>query len=400
MSLTRADLIADVCIFGGALVLAASAIVRPARTTYRRAVHRNIGKTLLGGAVVLVSMSDAVQVLIDRMSGVPNLGMLVRLVILPVVNYRGLVLQDALVGADRGRRRWHLVFAVTAVAVTIVCWQFGAPHNNVLPTIPVVVPLDGATGWLYALAWIFCLELIVQCGSATRTAYRVLLHVYATGYERTTCLSTLLFGLAQACFLAVGVGLLLYPPGQATGHLAWIDLSTVTTEVFGVIGAALCLLAYAAPLWGAWAWGRQPTNRHGWVEDLLGFLLLLSSYGPIRRLAFHLRDVVPTPYLSLNSADTHLWRVRRVSDLHLLLHLFKTAINDARLMLLPYANPTTSGPADPARTARALADALDNYRQGRQPMQIDACETPLRDARLFNDERFLTALWHAFKGLE
>lgn len=397
MSLTRADLIADVCIFGGAIVLAAATFVRPARTTYRRAVHRTLGQAMLGGAVAIVSMSDAMQTLIDRASGVPNLGMLVRLVILPVINYRGLVLQNALVGADRRRRRWLLTFTMMIVIVTIVCWQFGAPHTHSLPTIPVAVPLDGANGWLYALAWVFCLELIVQCGSAAGTAYRIVLHVYATGYDRVTCLTALLFGLAQACFLAVGVGLLLYPPGQATGHPEWIDTSTVTTEVFGVSGAVLSLLAYAAPLWAA---RRRPADHMGRVERVLGDILLLSSYRPVRRLALHLQGIVPTPYLSLDSAETRLWRVRRMGDLGLLLQLFKTAINDARLALAPYVSSAASGPADPTHAARALADALDNYREGRRPPQGSAPDNPLRAARLFNDERFLAALWHAYESLD
>lgn len=401
--LSRSDLIADVCIFGGALVLTAGAVVRPKRTGYRREVHRNLGKAMLGGAVVLVSMSDGMQVLIDRVSGIPNLGMLVRLVLLPIINYRSLALQDALIDAAPRRRRWHLGFAVGAVAMTIVCWQLGAPHTHALNTIPVAVPLGEANKWLYAIAWLFPIELILQCGSAARTAYRILLHVYVTGYDRVTCLSSLLFGLAQVCFAAVGVGLLLYPPGQATGHLTWIDISTFTTEFFGVTGAFLSLLAYSAPLWGSHRRYLKPAEQEeapaaGRFERLLGVLLTLSSYGSIRRLALHLQDVLPRQYVYLGRAETRLWCVRRASDLDLLLQLFKTVINDARLALVPYVSQTASGSPDPTQVAQALDDALAHYQRRQRPVQV-ADDNPLRQARLFNDERFLAAVWHAYKSL-
>jgi hypothetical protein len=398
MSLTRADIVADVCIFGGALVLAASAMVRPANLGYQRAVRRQIRRTLLGGAVVVLSLADSTQVWIDRLSGVHNLGLLVRLVLLPVVTYRSLALMDTLIDASSRRRRWHTGFAVAAVAVTIVCWQAGVPHDRSLATIPVAVPLGGANRWLYALAWLFCAELIVQYGDAAHTAFRILLHVYAAGYDRATCLSSLLYGLAQGCFFAVGVGLLLYPPGQATGHFRWIDVSTLTTEFFGLTGAVLCLLAYAAPLWGS---GRgQQAALPDRLGRLLRVLLLLSTYGAVRRLALHVQSVLPEQRVALGGTETSIWRVRRVADLSLLLQLFKTVINDARLVLLPYVSQAASGSADPERAARALASALANYRRGHQPPQEPDMENPLRAGHLFNDERFLAALWRAHQDMD
>lgn len=398
MSLTRADLVADFCIFAGALVLAGSAVVRPSNLGYQRTVRRQIRQTLLGGAIVVLSMADSTQTLIDRLSGVPNLGMLVRLVLLPLASNRTLALHDALLGTDSRRRRWHTGFTVGVVALTIVCWQAGVPHDHTIPTIPVAVPLDGANGWLYALAWLFSVEVIIQYGAATRTAFRILMHLYATGYDRATCLSALLFDLAHACFCAVGIGLLLYPPGQATGHFRWIDVSTLTTEAFGLTGTVLALLAYSAPLWGAKSKVRQ-TAQPGRLDRLLRMLLLLSTYGPVRQLALHLQQVLPEQRRAIGGRETSIWRVHRSADLNLLLQLFKTLINDARLVLLPYAGQTLGGQTEPARTARALADALTNYHRGDRSAQEPSDDHPLRAGQLFNDERFLAELWRAYSRL-
>jgi hypothetical protein len=87
-----------------------------------------------------------------------------------------------------------------------------------------------------------------------------------------------------------------------------------------------------------------------------------------------------------------------VSDLDVLVQLFKTAINDARLALVPYVSQAASGPPEPAQAAQALADALAHYRRRQKPPH-DAADNPLRHARLFNDERFLAAVWHAYKRL-
>jgi hypothetical protein len=315
VSLTRADLIADICIFGGAVALAASFVVRPTQEGPQRAVRRQIRRTLLGGAVLVLSMADSTQVRIDQLSGVPNLGMLVRLVLLPVISYRVLSLQDVMISADRRKRAWHAGFTAVAVGVTVVCWQAGVPHHRSLATIPVAVPLGEADHWLYALAWMYAVELIVLYGDATRTAFNILMHVYATGYDRATCRGTLLFGLAEGCFCAVGVGLLLYPPGQATGQLRWIDFSTLTTEVLGSAGALLSLLAYATPLWGSQRVHQQPDR----LERFLHVLLLLSTYGSVRRLALRLQAVLPDQRMAPGGRETALWRVRRVADLSLLL---------------------------------------------------------------------------------
>ncbi len=146
MILSLADLIADACVLGGALILATGAVLKVTRTEYRGAVNRSLCGSMIWGVVVLISMSDGAQVLIDRVTHVPNLGMLVRLVLLPVASYRSVALMDEPVDAEPWHRRWHQGFTLTATVVTIVCWQFGASHTASLPTIPVAVPLDGANG--------------------------------------------------------------------------------------------------------------------------------------------------------------------------------------------------------------------------------------------------------------
>ena len=359
--ISLADLIADVCVLGGAFVLATGVVLRVARAEYRQEVNRSLRESMIWGVIVLVSMSDAAQVLADRVSHVPNLGMLLRLVFLPMASYRSLALMDTLIGAEWPRRRWHQGFALGAVLITVVCWQVGVSHRVSLPTIPVAVPLDGANAWLYVLAWLFPIELIVQGGSAARTSYRILLHVYATGYDRTTCLRSLLFALAHVCFSAIGVGLLLYPSGQATGHVGWIDLSTTLTENIGLCGALLTALAYSASLWMPLLRGQRGDRRAGLLLDrlltgLLRVLLVLSSYQKVRQLAFYLQAHVPVHSLPLRHAQTSLWHVRTASDLNLLMQMFKTGIN-----VEIAARPVRRGhrplpvPAAPPPTAEALA---------------------------------------------
>jgi len=404
MMISLADLIADVCVLGGAFVLATGVVLRVARTEYRQKVNRSLRESMIWGVVVLVSMSDAAQVLADRVSHVPNLGMLLRLVFLPIATYRSLALMDTLIGADWPRRRWHQGFALGAVLITVVCWQLGVSHRVSLPTIPVAVPLDGANTWLYVLAWLFPIELIVQCGSAARTSFRILLHIYVTGYDRTTCLRSLLFGLAHVCFSAIGVGLLLYPSGQATGHVGWIDLSTTLTESIGLCGALLTALAYSASLWMPLLRGQRGDRRAGLLLDrlltgLLRVLLVLSSYQKVRQLAFYLQAHVPVHSLPLRRAQTSLWRVRTASDLNLLMQMFKTGINDVRLTLAPYAQAVAS-PLDndgPEQAAHALADAVRRYQREQAPVPAAEHPTPLHDAVLFNDERFLAAVWRIYK---
>ena len=105
MMISPADLIADACVLGGAFVLATGVMLRVARTEYRQEVNRSLRESMIWGVVVLVSMSDAAQVLADRVSHVPNLGMLLRLVFLPIATYRSLALMDTLIGAEWPRRR-------------------------------------------------------------------------------------------------------------------------------------------------------------------------------------------------------------------------------------------------------------------------------------------------------
>ena len=389
------DLIADVCVLGGALALASGSILRVSRVEYRRALTLSLRQAMLWGVAELLSMSDGAQVLIDRISGVPNLGMLVRLVLLLVGSYRTLVLLDDLVGIRGWRRRWHHGFMVAATVITIVCWEMGVPHNVSLPTITVAVPLDGANRWLYAIAWLYPLEVMVQYGGMVRISLMILLHTYAVGYDRATYTQALLFVIAQCLFVLDGVGLLLYPPGQATGHLNWIDLSTHTTEGFGTLGVLLCVAAYCTPLW-------VDRLQLRTLDTLLRLCLLLSSYRAVRHLALHLQTLVPPADGLCLPRDIGLSHIRTVTQLDLCMQLCKTAINDVRLKILPYLGPD-DGSKDgdvpsPEQAAQEFITALRGFSQNRSPSKAPTTTNALRNAHLFNDERFLASLWHAYKA--
>lgn len=394
MGLSRADIIADVCIIAGTLALTAGALVRERRRIYPEQIARSLRLSMVWGVLVVASMSDGVQVLLDRLTGIPNLGMLVRLTLLPIGLDRNLALLDDLVGAGWRQRLWHRGGALAAVAITVFCWQNGVSHRQSLPTIPVAVPLDGANARLYALAWLYPIEVIVQAGEGARLNARVLLHLYVTGYGPVPCATTLMFTGAQLCLCALGAGLVLYPPGQLTGHAEWIDLSTSLTEGFGLAAILLAVGAATLTLWAP----RAEVPRAEALERPLRALLLFALYSSVRGLALELDRVVDKPQMPVRPDQTSLWRVRRLDDLDLLLQLHKTAINDARLILAPYVGEVAFGPNESAqeRAAAALRAALRNYHTQHQPGR-EPPDNPLRDAPLWDDERFLAAVWRSLR---
>ncbi len=168
----------------------------------------------------------------------------------------------------------------------------------------------------------------------------------------------------------------------------------------------MAALAYSAFLWVPLVWGESGSRPIGVLLDrlfdrFLRTLLVRYSYKDVRQLALYLQDVVPTHRVPLESMETRMWRVRAAGDRDLFLQLFKTAINDARLALLPYAlevpNPVPSAGVDLEQVAQALAGAIRSYQRHANPATTGDHPNPLRDAILFNEERFLAALWRSYR---
>jgi hypothetical protein len=104
--------------------------------------------------------------------------------------------------------------------------------------------------------------------------------------------------------------------------------------------------------------------------------------------------------MPMTAGQTRVGRVYRLGELDFLLQMFKTMINDARLVLAGYVDPGAIDPATtdtPERAAQALAIALINFRQGRRADAPTALDNPFRDSASFNDERFLAAVWQAYR---
>ncbi len=349
--------------------------------------------------LAFVARLDTVQRRIDGLAGIPNIGLLVGVATTPLAlgNYRRVY--DDLVGAAERRRRWHRVYPLAVATALIVGWGPGVPHDRRLLWNFRGVSLEGGDGWRDTFAFLSVAPLCEQCVEGVLDSQRIVLHLYATGQDRALCLRSLLFSVAWASSAVLTLGNSI-PPIVHLISGREVEVPTAVQQGLLVVALSAQMLGTIAPRWSlGQAAGPARNEGERRIERVLRAMLVLSCYDDVRRLASALREVVPDRPMWVDEKQTSLGHVYRLSEIEVLLQMFKGTINDARVALADYVDVDAANHAAGAseRATQALADALDNFRRDRRPSNADVPNNPLRDAARFNDDRFLAAVWRTYR---
>lgn len=352
-------------------------------------------------AMAVVCRFEPVQSAVDRLTGAPNFGALVSLAAAPTAMADLMRLYDELTGAATRRRRWRQLGAPMALALLVACWLRGVPHDRRLPWRLGGVPLEDGNRWRDGIVVLSLAPISLQSIEGIVASQRIVLHLYATGRNRSLCLRSLSYTLAMSCLCALTILVSLRPATRLASRRDVPDPSPVATQGLLAATMAWMILGVVAPSWRLGQAGGPMSNRREQVaERLLRGLLVLSCYEGVRKLAAALQDPVPARAALMQPAQARLGVVYRMGDMEFLMQLFKTMINDARLVLVGYVDASRLRAPEsdaPARAAEALRLAMAAYRRGQPASSHDHASNPLRDTATFNDDRFLAAVWRAYR---
>ena len=352
-------------------------------------------------AMAVLCRFEPVQTGIDRLTGAPNSGSLISMAAAPTAVADLMRLYDDLTGAAGRRRRWRRLTSPLALCLLVVCWWRGVPHDRRLIWRLDGVPLEDGNRWRDGVLVLSLVPIGVQSIEGIIASQRIVLHLYATGQERSLCLRSFSYTLALSSLCALTVLVCLRPATRLVSRWDPPDPPPATTQGLLTTTMAWMILGAVAPSRRLGRAGGPAANRpEQGAERLLRGMLVLSCYEGIRRLAATLQYLLPGRPALVEPRQAQLGRVYRLGELEFLMQLFKTIINDGRLILVRHvdAQLLISPASDaPARAAEALALAVDNYHRGQPAFYHDAPENPLRDASMFNDDRFLAAIWRAYR---